>query len=382
LNLALVLNHQCNLRCRYCYTGRKFDRAMPLPLAKQAVDFGFDNSSTGHLTLAFFGGEPMLEVERMEAVADYARAEACRRAISLSFSLSTNGTLLDERRIRFLRNFSVHVQVSVDGAATVQDRERPFADGTGSFAEVDKNLRWLVRENLVRQLVAVLTPETSTRLVESLHYLAGLGVPEIYFAPNHLSAWSDFVCALFEREFRALADDYAELFRGGILRRVDPIYGKIVTHLVRGKQPIRRCGFGVEELAVSPTGKIYPCDRLVREDDNAEMQLGDLTTGFDRVLAKTLQARRERLDSECKACDFRARCSVWCGCTQVETSGRLGQVSPTFCWFERLFIAEADRLANLLFAERNPTFLREFYQLEPVTDRTPFSPISRPRVTR
>jgi hypothetical protein len=33
-----------------------------------------------------------------------------------------------------------------------------------------------------------------------------------------------------------------------------------------------------------------------------------------------------------------------------------------FCWFERQFIAEAERLANLLYAEKAPTFLREFYQ--------------------
>jgi uncharacterized protein len=331
LNLALVLNHQCNLRCRYCYTGRKFDRAMPLDLARQAVDFGFDNSTTKHLTLSFFGGEPMLEIELMEAVANYARAETGRRAMSLAFSLSTNGTLLDQRGMEFLRNFSVHVQVSVDGEAAAQDRARPFANGQGSFAEVDGNLRWLVRENLIHQLVAVMTPETSTSLAQGLRYLAELGVPEIYFSPNHLGAWTDSACVLFEREFRAMTDAYAELFRAGILRRVDPLYGKIVTHLVRGKQPVRRCGFGAEELAISSTGKIYPCDRMVREDDNMDMQLGDLAIGFDRNKAKILQARRQKVDRECEACDLRPRCSVWCGCAQVETSGKLGRVSPTFC---------------------------------------------------
>jgi hypothetical protein len=65
------------------------------------------------------------------------------------------------------------------------------------------------------------------------------------------------------------------------------------------------------------------------------------------------------------ACDLRPRCLQWCGCAQWETAHSLGRISPLFCWFERSFIAEADRIAGILFGERNPTFLREFYGLAP-----------------
>jgi hypothetical protein len=63
---------------------------------------------------------------------------------------------------------------------------------------------------------------------------------------------------------------------------------------------------------------------------------------------------------------LRRRCSRWCGCAQMETTGRLGQVSPLFCWLDRAFIAEADRVAGELWDERDPTFLSEFYRLQPV----------------
>jgi uncharacterized protein len=379
VNISLVLNHQCNLRCRYCYTGRKFDRAMPLATAKKAVDFGFEHSSTGHLVVSFFGGEPMLEIDLMETVADHARVESRRRAMTVAFSISTNGTLLDERRLRFLRDASVHVQVSIDGAASAQDRARPFANGAGSFADVDRNVRRLAEARLLHQLVAVMTPETTGFLSESFRYLTCLDVPEVYFAANFLADWNDAACAAFERAFHEMTDAYAELFRADILRRVDPLFGKIVTHLVRGKQAPRRCGFGQEELAVSPAGNIYPCDRMVREDDQPGLQLGSLDTGLDRERAQALQAKRQDFDPECKVCDLRSRCFAWCGCAQVETTGELGRVSPLFCWFERLFIAEADRLANTLFAERNPTFLREFYRLEAVPADEAAAPALQPR---
>jgi uncharacterized protein len=366
LNLSLVLNHACNLRCRYCYSGRKFERAMPFELAKRAVDFGFERSPNGHLTLGFFGGEPMLEVELMAAIASYAVAEAGRRAMSVRFSLSTNGTLVDDVRIQFLKDFSVHVQVSVDGVANAQDLVRPFAGGGGSFFQVDANLRRLIGEGLVHQLVAVLTPATVGGLGEGFQYLASLGVPEIYFAPDFSGDWTDAACACLEKQVHLVTDAYAELFRRGVLRRVDPLYGKIVTHLIRGQQNPRRCGFGEDDLAVSPRGNIYPCDRMVRDDENMTFQLGDLSTGIDEVQSRQLQELRRSCDSECAACELAPRCSTWCGCAQFETTGSLGQISPLFCWLERLFIAEADRLASMLFAERNPAFLHDFYRLERV----------------
>jgi uncharacterized protein len=374
LNLSLVLNHACNLRCRYCYTGRKFDRAMPLALAKQAVDFGFVHSPGGQLTLGFFGGEPMLEVGLMAAIARYAQEEAQRRAMSVRFSLSTNGTLVDDARIRFLREFSVHLQVSVDGAAAAQDAARPFADGSGSFTTLDENLRRLLREGLVHQLVAVVTPATVPALGDSFQYLAALGVPEIYFAPDFSGHWSEAACARLETELHAVTDAYAELFRSGQLCRVDPLYGKIVTHLIRGRQTPRRCGFAENDLAVSPRGKVYPCDRMVRDDENPGFELGDLSTGIDQARQRALQALRLACDPECATCELAPRCATWCGCAQFETTGGLGHLSPLFCWFERLFIAEADRLASALFAERNPTFLRDLYRLEPVDGLQPCGP--------
>jgi uncharacterized protein len=270
--------------------------------------------------------------------------------------------LLDDRRLRFLRERAVHVQASVDGAAAVQDRTRPAATGGPTFALVDANLRRLQAEGLVHQLVAVMTPETSFALADSLRYLADLGVAEIYLAPNYLGDWSESACESFEQDFHRLTDAYAELFRAGQVRRLDPLYGKLVSHLVKGWQGPRRCGFGLDELAVAPSGHIYPCDRVVGEDTREELRLGHVGSGLDEGRVRALQARRAVPDVECEQCDLDARCSRWCGCAQLETTGRLGAVSPLFCWFERVFIAEADRLANALFAEKNPTFLHEVYR--------------------
>jgi uncharacterized protein len=366
LNLALVLNHRCNLRCTYCYTGRKFDRSMPLHVAKKAVDFGLAHTTTGHLTLSFFGGEPMLEVEAMQAILPYAEKRAQETSHTLAFSISTNGTLLDQHRLTLLRDHGFHVQVSMDGVPAAQDRTRCYEDGRSSHDDVAANLARLAAENLLDQVVAVIDPATAPWLRASYQHLTALGAREVYFSPNYLGDWNDEACTRFESALRELGDAYCDSFRQGRPQRLDPLYGKIVSHLIQGKASPRRCGFGAEEMAVAPSGNIYPCDRMVREDDNLAMRIGDLEHGLDRARCDAVQASRRRVDPECAACDLRPRCIQWCGCAQWETTHSLGRISPVFCWFERSFIAEADRIAGTLFAERNPSFLREFYSLEPV----------------
>src|SRR5580698_5635455 len=92
--LTLVVNHACNLRCTYCYTGQKFGRPMPAAFGQKAVDRAFHSlSPSGTLDLAFFGGEPLVEADLiLDLVAD-ARSLAAARDLGLTLNMTTNGTL-------------------------------------------------------------------------------------------------------------------------------------------------------------------------------------------------------------------------------------------------------------------------------------------------
>jgi len=364
VNVSLVLNHRCNLRCRYCYMGRKFNRAMPMAVVRKAVDLAFERSRQGYVVVSLFGGEPLLELDLAEQAVAYSRAQAARRGARVHFTISTNGTLLDERRLRLLVDHEFQVQVSLDGGAPAQDASRRFRNGRSSYAVVSQNLRKLMATRLRVNVVSVVDPANAHLLSDSLDALAGLGVTEVHFSPNLLGAWDRQACERFEAGLRELGDNLLARFRGGRDLRVDPLSGKIVTRLIHGVRPSVRCGFGSEEWAVAPSGRIYPCDRVVGQDDSPELSIGEVRTGFDEPRRDALLASKAEVDPECAACEHSARCSHWCGCHQLETSGRLGRVSPTFCWMERRFIAEADRLASTLFAESNPAFLRRYYLAE------------------
>ncbi len=361
MKLTLFLNHRCNLRCSYCYTGEKFHRAMPLEVARRAVDFGLDEADRGFLLLSFFGGEPLLELQKMEDVIAYAEPEAKRRGKKLFLSVATNGTLLDERRLRLLKEHQVMVQVSLDGCPAAQDATRRYRNGRSSYPKVAANLRRLLDEGFSIRVVAVIDPGNAAQLGESFDHLMELGVRYIHFSPNYSGAWDDEACARFEAALSDLGDRYMRRLRAGQDVRLDPLNGKVVTHLARGYKEKNLCQFGQKELAISPSGKIYPCDRLVGEDTNAAICIGDLEHGLDVEKRDRMVKAKNTPDPECASCELQPRCMHWCGCANFETSGDVAQVSPVICWFERCFIAEADRVANIMYAEQDPTFLRRFY---------------------
>ncbi|HEY3448455.1 MAG TPA: radical SAM protein [Myxococcales bacterium] len=366
VKVSLFLNHACNLRCRYCYNGEKVHRPMSSDVARRAVDFGFEQAGTGFLLLSFFGGEPLLEVARIEEVIAHAKAEAARRKRSLFFSLSTNGTLLDDRRLALIKANGIRVQFSLDGGHRAQDANRLFINNRSSFHRASLNLKRLIADGIQPRIVAVLDPRNARWLVDSYETLLSLGARNVYFAPNLGANWTDAAQHTLEKSLSALADRWAASFReakeGEFIANLDPFNGKVLSQLVRGTKSPIRCAYGHREFAVAPSGRLYPCDRMVKEDDDDSVCLGDLKSGLDVERQRALLKRREAVEPECKECDLRERCQNRCGCANHELTGDPGRVSPVLCWYERTIIRETDRVANAMFAEKVPGFLRHFYR--------------------
>jgi uncharacterized protein len=366
MQITLFLNHRCNLRCTYCYTGKKMNRPMPLSIARKAIDLGISEAERGYLLISFFGGEPMLELSLMEKICELA-LEAGREAGKRIFlAVATNGTILDDRRLALLKRHSFQVQVSLDGCPPAQDATRRYRNGRSSHGKVATNLRRLLDEGLSPRVVAVIDPKNVRFLGESFEHLFKLGVRKIQFAPNFSGEWTDEACAELETALRDLGDRFMACFRRGEDVRLDPLNGKIVTHLNQGYKEKNLCQFGKREIAISPRGRIYPCDRLVAEDEDEAVCIGDLDRGIDPERRDALIQTKNTPDDECLACELRPRCMHWCGCVNYETTRSVGRVSPIICWFERCLISEGDRAANLLFSENNPTFFKRFYVPEAV----------------
>ncbi len=123
---------RCNLACVHCYSNS--DRACSSDelSGREARAFIDDLARFGVPVLLLSGGEPLLRPDVVE-LAEYASA------VGLRVAFSTNGTLIDRRRARELRDAGVaYVGVSLDGLGETNDR---FRGVDGAFDRALEGMR-------------------------------------------------------------------------------------------------------------------------------------------------------------------------------------------------------------------------------------------------
>jgi uncharacterized protein len=360
MRLVLFLDHACNLRCTYCYNGDKFSRPMPLATAEAALDLAL---GTGEPLgqVGFFGGEPLLRFELLQEITRAVRARTAAREKPTTLVVTTNAALLTADRLPWLAENRFHVGASLDGCPQAHDACRVHPDGRGSHAEVVAGVRRVLDAGLPLRTISVIDPANVDLLAESFEHLLGLGVREMHFSLNYEGDWSPANRARFQAALGRLADAYVAAWRRGVTFKLDLLDGKIVTHVKGGFACTDRCDFGCHELAVSPTGRLYPCDRLIGQDDRPEVVIGDVWQGVDTAARDRLIDEKNRVLADCATCALLPRCMHWCGCVNFAMTGSVGEVSGLLCWFEATVIEAADRVAETLYAEKNPLFLKRFY---------------------
>lgn len=146
--LTLQLTQNCNFRCSYCpyttaefYTNRSHNsKRMSEEVAFKAIDFLADHSrSKQYVSIAFYGGEPLLEFPLLKKLVAYAEEVFIGKRID--FTTTTNGSLLTEEIISFFEKHNFDLMISIDGTKKVHDRNRKFAaTGKGTFDTIVNNL--------------------------------------------------------------------------------------------------------------------------------------------------------------------------------------------------------------------------------------------------
>ncbi|MCZ7677293.1 MAG: radical SAM protein [Sandaracinaceae bacterium] len=175
MDVALILTHRCNFACGYCYAGEHHKTDVDEGVLARAVELLFaDNAET--VQLSFFGGEPFLAFDAMKRAVLLAEREAAARGRRLVLACTTNGSLLDEERVRFVREHGMRVTVSLDGVEEAHDLQRPRAGGGGSFAQAHGGLRRLLDAGVPCDAMMVITPETAEHAYLSVSFLWGEGV--------------------------------------------------------------------------------------------------------------------------------------------------------------------------------------------------------------
>lgn len=340
-SLTLMLTHQCNLRCTYCYVGQKHDRTMPLDMARKAIDRAVASlQPAGVLELGFFGGEPLLLPEMIQALIDYAIAQTASINGTAQFSITTNGTQTSPAAWQIMTRRDVGLTISCDGLPAVHDQHRRHLDGSGSSAQVHDTIRRLLATGMDVRVNMVLGPHTMQHALAGAQLLRDMGVKHIEMALDLWSRWNEADEAALSRTIAQLAD----FWRQGIPHVSMGWFDEKAAHLAKLPfPPIARCGFGDGAIAVAPSGHLYPCERLIGEDrdDNPMRIPGDVMDGPD-FRRPAITGRRDH--AACNSCAMDSMCNTWCRCSNYVRSGDPRRPDSLLCTLNQVCLAETARV--------------------------------------
>lgn len=297
MKYTICVTQRCNLRCDYCYIGKR-DISLSPDAARKIVDFAYRNTPADEkITIGFFGGEPLLEFGRIGSIVDLIEGHPDYTPERVEMTVVSNGTLFSEKSARYLRDHNIAFGVSYDGPPTIHDSSRCFADGRKSGKLVEQNLKRAVAELPETMVNAVYGPPTFHLLPHVVDYFSELGLRHIYLSPDFSARWT-------QADADILADLFTEIgaFHEGAFTRGDPhfislIDAKIAVILRGGYGPNERCRMGRGEYAFSADGFIYPCERLIGEGGGGGHSIGHIDTGIapDRLACHPARPRNSPL---------------------------------------------------------------------------------------
>lgn len=103
--ITLEVNQICNLRCDYCYLGEKTNQIMPEEIACKGIEIAFLNvekHKDKSLWVDFVGGEALISFALLRKLVEHIEEEAAKRTIAVSYSITTNGTIMNNEILEWL----------------------------------------------------------------------------------------------------------------------------------------------------------------------------------------------------------------------------------------------------------------------------------------
>jgi uncharacterized protein len=364
-HMSLLVTLACNLRCVYCYedkTGAKMDEKT----AFKAVDWLIKNSENMKIIrIVFFGGEPLLNFPLIKSVVAYAKDKTQKEGKKATFAITTNGTLLDDDIISFLEEHKINALLSFDGTKELQDNQRPYASGKGSYDTIVPKIKKLLEVAPQTTGHSVIMGNTSPEIVKDA--LQEIGFSRVSAIMNSQSLFTKEeeekgLIRNTERTFHVLEEErevWSKLIKAqdiSSLKRLvgrSNLYGALLSALNNSKKTYF-CGAGRSMVSVTPSGDIYLCHRFVGLD---EYKIGSLDS--NQLELNDFSQSPVETNSICKECSARYYCGGGCKHDHVSATRNINIPEENMCNIKRHELKQAMSIVEDLSPEEKSWLIKE-----------------------
>lgn len=309
-NYTLILTDSCNLRCTYCfddlYSGRTCSpNNMTIEMLPDLFDF-IERTRDRNRRVIFnmFGGEPTLNWDIFEQFCEYAN-DHCE--FDYEIITTTNGTLMDTKKIDFLKKHDVGTSVSLDGTKEA-NKERVTINKESTWTTIMHVLPEMKAKLRKLNIIITIGRHNYSLIEESYKMLMDIGLIPVLNWNSQLDYTKEEVDSIRE-QFETLFIKEQLPMKGNLSRAT------LDNYICNGTY----CAPANVSIAISPIGKLYFCHQFVPKmaGDVEDMSYGNIKDGITNIeLYNTFVERssfsKDKSEMKCGNCPSLSTCKGGC----------------------------------------------------------------------
>lgn len=332
------INNSCNLGCDYCFVNKDKSK-MTREIMTQSLDRIYSTAILRDLTsitIKFAGGEPTLSINDMIWCYDYLTEKFRGTKVKLQFSILSNGTILNEKLLEFLKRNNVGIGISLDGyGEESHDIHRYYVNSKfkkGSWNVIMKNIEELIDNGVKPYIMATISEESADTLPDLVEWIFKKGLKtrlSVVRQPN--STWEN----IMERkhEYKKLIDKMITCFEKAFARLEDSRFELNLKNAMNicelhFEQPVytATCGIATNHIVIQEDGKLASCPMTLKET-NVEAS-DDLLESIRKTFNHDPKKRNESKEKNCLDCNWFPVCTSGCPVNNERVTGEAFTISP------------------------------------------------------
>lgn len=319
----------CNIRCKYCFYADisslrevKSHGKMKQAVMEKLIDNIFLDLNDGdEMLFAFQGGEPTIAgLSYFKSFVSYVKLKN-RPHVKVSYSMQTNGILIDEQWCEFFKEHRFLLGISIDGGAKFHDVNRVDARERGTYERVLHTKKLFDVYGIDYNVLCVLTNQNARHPEKIFQFLMREKIKYVQFIPclDDLEQQEKSYYALEPKRFAHFYNIMYQLWckelQQGNYVSIN-FFDNIINYLQSGI--VGACGLIGQcqpQYVIESDGSVYPCD-FYALDENC---MGFITENTLRELFQTsemhnfLQCSSANTPNDfCEQCPFFKMCRGGC----------------------------------------------------------------------
>lgn len=369
MECTLYLAEGCNLKCSYCYEGiTKKNGIMGKETVEQTLEYITKNALDGEkIHLLLLGGEPLLNKQAFFYVINIINTKYQDIRERFSLEMTTNGTLLDDKIMKIVKDEKINLSVSIDGQKETHEINRKSINGKENFSVILKNIYKMLELEIPFNVRMTVSNNTVQYLYQNVVFFFEMGIERVYVSYDYYAKWTDEELIILDEQMKMLDIFYLNEVAYTDNRVLNLYDFRYTTFLA--KRPIVFCSAGsIGHFVVDSNGKIFPCGYVANEEI---WEIGDVYNGIDERRFRSCVKQHVVSAFSCKSCEIAFAClATRCGFLNFKRTGLLNYPAERTCKLEKNLYIHNLQVFQELYRRKCPRIMKYIniaieYRLEP-----------------